>query len=142
VGNDYWKPPRGFNASEKRAWYELLALLHERLLGINPGAVEVAAVQLARCREARKELRKTGSIVAVGSKGEPVPSPLLRIEKEAGRAFLQACRELGLDTGARRRLSQPDRALCGTADMIEEIGVSPMTEPPDFVGEDEGLRLA
>jgi P27 family predicted phage terminase small subunit len=134
----YWDPPRGFTHAEKRAWNEIIALLHAqaKLAGTNPGAVEAAATQLARAREARQLLKKQG-LLSTGSQGQSVSSPLLKIERDAWRSFLQACATLGLDGKAARRLHSPDKSLATLTEMIEQLGPSPLTVPPPGYGDAE-----
>ncbi len=56
-----WQPPKDFRAAEKRAWIELFGVIHAQglMLSASPQALEAAATQLARAREARKWPRRS-----------------------------------------------------------------------------------
>jgi P27 family predicted phage terminase small subunit len=126
---DTYDPPKGFKSDQKRAWWQLVTLLRGRLAYVNPGALEIAAVQLARLRQARRLIDKEG-LMSLGSKQQPVKHPALAIERDAQTAFLRASRELGLDSKSVERLEKPDRSLSTLAEMYEKLGPNPMEVPP------------
>lgn len=72
-------PPAALSDLAKQAWAELA------VGGETPAqlaALECAAVQLARARDAQARIDSEGPIIA-GPKGEPIPHPALAIERAA-----------------------------------------------------------
>ena len=57
-------------------------------------ALERYVRALARGRDARAELERHGSLTAVGSQGQPVPHPAVRIGREAERDAAEYARDL------------------------------------------------
>ena len=63
----------------------------------------------ARARHARVELDRHGSLTAVGSQGQPVPHPAVRIAREAERDAAEYARDLLLTPRARRAAGVMER---------------------------------
>lgn len=57
---------------------------------------------VARARDARAELEQHGSLTTLGSQGQPVPHPAIRIAREAERDAAEYGRDLLLTPRARR----------------------------------------
>jgi phage terminase small subunit len=71
--------------------------------------LERYVVAVARARDARAELERHGSLTAVGSQGQPVPHPAVRIAREAERDAAEYARDLLLTPRARRAAGVAER---------------------------------
>lgn len=80
--------PPHLSVSAREAWQELQELNGNRsdVRKLKPPALEAAAVQMGRMRDAQKRIDEEGLIIA-DPKGNPIPHPALSIERAAHEAL-------------------------------------------------------
>lgn len=76
------EPPAHLTDAEREAWSELVAALGAAAAGAPAPALEAAACQVARMRDAHRRITAEGEIVLDG-RDRPVPHPALAIERQA-----------------------------------------------------------
>jgi P27 family predicted phage terminase small subunit len=90
----------------KTAWRQIVPRLDEvgMLDRVDGPALEALCVQVAIMRQATAEIADLDSLVTLGSKGQPVPHPLLPVLASAQNAVRQWTERFGLDPSTRTRL--------------------------------------
>ena len=97
--------PKGLSKVAQAAWKELVRdMMKAGILDAADGPlVEIAAVLLARMRQARAEVEKHGPVIE-GARGTLVKSPYLLIEERSGSELRLLMEQLGIGPVGRSRL--------------------------------------
>lgn len=123
------EPPAGLPRDAKEYWRATVRRLVEvGLLDlVDDAALRMLATEYARWRQAGRVITREG-LISIGSHGQPMTHPAVRVERDAHRLYLSAAEQFGLTPMARTRLglaelhrrslhSEMDRAL-GSADVV------------------------
>jgi P27 family predicted phage terminase small subunit len=105
-------PPGDLDAASKDLWTRVQHDLRRQgtWAKSDRDALERYVRALARGRDARAELEHHGSLTAVGSQGQPVPHPALKIAREAEHDAAEYARDLLLTPRARRTAGVMERS--------------------------------
>ena len=112
----------------KRAWRQIVPLLDgaKEVREADLPELEALCTAVARMRQARKALKKHGSLFTTGSTGQLVEHPALKVERDAMKEIARFGERFGLDPMARTRLgSGGERGKDMGDDMAGRIGESP-----------------
>ena len=104
VEGDLDRPPKGLTPAQRAGWHYVLRHAPKGLLKkLDRGLLVVWCEAEARHRTAAKALADEG-LVVVGSMGQPIASPYVRIVDAAARTMLRAAEQMGLSPASRPRI--------------------------------------
>lgn len=128
-------PPARLDAECLEAWHELRGQCDAVLDDADASMLEMTAVALGRCRQARESITKHGAIIEVtrfrygNETTELVDNPAMKQERDAFGMYIRGATELGIGPSARAKFSglaiegmQPSEAMGSVADLVSIRG--------------------
>lgn len=101
-------PPDHLSDSQRELWRQIEKSAPPGVYtSADSQALERMAIAWDRYRHCQREIEETG-FYSIGSMGQRVVSPAIRIQAEAEKAMHRAGEVLGLSPVARSRIAQPD----------------------------------